>query len=253
MIKTFKTALLSSGCALCLALAPLAAKATGIPVFDASNMAKALAQIEAMARDYQNQLDQLDAAISQAEALTGTRGMGDLMNSQLERELRRYLPNTWQETMNMMQGAPGSASGAATIYRDLHSAYQPITGAEFVPSDPAGPMAKALDRASGTTYASMAASEAAYNNTQKRIETYERLMDELNNTQDLKASVDLLGRIAAENGLLMSELMRLNAIDMQQAAASNNQSLTGYRRTLDANDFDAGGAAKVFERQATTP
>lgn len=51
----------------------------------------------------------------------------------------------------------------------------------------------------------MAASEQAYNRISNRINTYENMLDELNNTTDLKASVDLQARIA-ENGMILNEL-----------------------------------------------
>ncbi|PZQ45460.1 MAG: hypothetical protein DI551_07275 [Micavibrio aeruginosavorus] len=226
-----------------------AAYGQGIPVYDASSFSQMVTQLEAMSKDYQKQLEQLNEAVKQTNALTGPRNMGSLNNSPLEAELRRYLPNTWQQTLNMMnaQGLGNSAINTRNIYSILEAAYKPLPGAEFIPSDPEGPTAKALDNRNRTTYAAMAASEQAYNNIAGRLETYESLMEKLNNTTDLKESVDLQARIAAETGIAMTEILRLQAIQMQQQAATDNETLTTYRRASTANKYDPVKAAESFK------
>ncbi len=229
--------------------APYAAQAQGIPVYDASSFTQMVTQIEAMSKDYQKQLEQLDQAIKQANAITGTRDMGSLNNSPLESELRRYLPTTWQQTMNLMNAPSLGSAGIGTqnIYNTLTTTFQPLPGSEFLPSDPTGPIAQALDRRNNTTYAAMAASEQAYNNISARISAYENMLEELNNTTDLKASVDLQARIAAENGMILNELIRLQAMQIQQKAASDNETLTTYRRATAAHKYDATKAADAFK------
>lgn len=224
-------------------------KAQGIPVYDAAGFAQLITQLDQMAADYAKQLEQLDQAIKQTNSMTGTRDMGSLANSALESELRQYLPTTWQDTMNMINanGLPSGALNTQSLYNDLYTTYNPISGSDFISSDPNGPIAQALNRRTGTTYAAMAASEQSYNNIANRISTYEYLLDELNQTTDLKASVDLQARISAENGLVLNELMRLNAIQMQQQAAIDNEELTNYRRATTANQYDATKAADAMK------
>ncbi len=239
-------------CVICLfaalILSPGPAKAQ-YAVYDAASVTRLAKQLNQMARDYQKQLEQLDEAIKQTSALTGTRGMGALANGALEEELRRYLPDTWQQTMDMINatGLPGSVSGAQSLYSDLYQTYEPISGAALIPGDPAGPIAKALDRRTNTAFAAMAASEQAYNNIAARIKTYEALLAELNGTTDLKASIDLQARIAAENGIILTELMRLKTIQLQQQAAEDNEILTTYRHAGSANKYDAAKAAQAFK------
>jgi len=222
--------------------------AQGIPVYDASGFAQLIAQVDAMAEDYQKQLEQLDEAIKQREALTGARNAGDLLNGILEQQLREYLPNTWEDTMNLINanGLPQGAIGTQGIYTDLINTYNPLLGSDAFTNDPNGPLSQALDRRTNTTYAAMAASEQAYNNINDRIQIYEALLNELNNTQDLKASADLQARIMAENGMLLTELMRLNAIQMQQNASLENESLANRRRAAIANTYDAQAAGQAM-------
>lgn len=222
--------------------------AQGIPVYDAASFTQMISQIDAMAKDYQKQMEQLDEAIKQSKALTGPRYAGDLFNSPLEQHLRAYLPNTWQDTMNIINAGnlPGSASATQGIYADLMTVYAPLSGSDVYKADPSGPLSQALDRRTGTTFAALAASEQAYNTIAQRIEIYERFLDELNNTEDLKASVDLQARISAENGMILTELMRINAIAMQQRASLDNESLASRRRASMANRFDPQKAGKAM-------
>ena len=111
-----------------LGFTAIEAKAQGIPVYDASSFAQLVTQLDKMAEDYQNQLEQLDEALKQTEAITGTRNAGDLVNGVLEQQLREYLPNTWQDTMNIINatGLPSGALGTQGIYNDLYTTYNPI-------------------------------------------------------------------------------------------------------------------------------
>lgn len=228
---------------------PGPARAQGIPVYDAAGYAQILTQLEQMTQDYQKQIEQLSEAVKQTNALTGTRAMGTLANGNLEADLRRYLPNTWQETMNMMSvsGLNGAGLGTQGTYNDLYALYEPLKGADAITTDPSGATAQALDRRTGTTYAAMAAGEQAFNSIPRRMETYETLLTELDNTEDLKGSIDLLARISAENGFILNEMMRLNAIQIQQRAATDNQELNSYKRSHTANQYNADTAANAFK------
>jgi type IV secretion system protein VirB5 len=225
------------------------AKAQGIPVYDNAGFVQLIAQVNAMADDYQKQLEQLDEAVRQSNAMTGSRNMGDVANGLLEQQLREYLPNTWQDTMNIINSGnvPNGALGTQSIYNDLYNDFSPLSGADLMPSDPASNVAKAIDRRTGTTYAALSASEQAYNNVPVRMQTYNTLLSELNNSDDLKTSVDLQARIAAENGVALNELMRLNAIRIQQDASIDNETLMNSRRASSFNVYNPALARAAME------
>ncbi len=216
------------------------AYAQGIPVYDAASFAQFITQLDKMAQDYQKQLEQLQEATRQTQALTGTRGMGSLVNGDFERSLRQYVPDDWSQTMQLLDAGnlPPGALGTQNIYSQLYNDYAPISGSDFISGDPSGPVAQSLDRRTATTYAAMAASEQAFNNISARMQTYETLLEELNNTDDLKASLDLQARITAENGLILSELMRLSTIQTQLRASAGNEDLVNYRRSATANQYN---------------
>lgn len=224
------------------------APAKALIVYDPTSYSGIVAQLNQMAQQYQQQLQQLNQAIQQTGALTGTRGMGSLANGTAEADLRRYLPQDWQSTLNMAgaAGLTGSAGETQSLYSSLYTTYAPVTGAAAITRDPTGPIAQALDRRTETTYAAMAASEQAYNTITPRIATYESFLKQLDTTTDLKASVDLQSRIAAENGMVLNDLLRLNSIAIQQKAAEDNRQLMALRQASTANRFDAAGARSTF-------
>lgn len=230
---------------------PLPAHAQGIPVYDAASFGQFLTQLDKMAQDYQKQIEQLEEAMKQTNALTGSREMGSLMNSPLEASMRRYLPNTWQETMNIMNTSGLSGAGLQTqkTYSNLYTSYEPAPGAALMVSNPNSTAARAYDRRVSTTFAAMAAGEEAFDSIPQRMSTYESLLAELDNTQDVKASIDLLARISAENGMALNEVMRLNAIQIQQSAAKDNQIISDYTRGQKIHKFDPAVAANAFKRE----
>ncbi len=216
-------------------------------VYDATSYQQLLAQLQAAEREYSKQLEELDTALAQTNAMTGTRSMGDLMNGALEKELRRSLPQSWDETLNLLSS--NADPQITALYQSYMDEYSPINGAALFKSAPDGNLAKSYERSLQSNLSSMALSEAAFNNTNNKLETLENLLDELNNTQDLKASVDLQARISAENGFLLSELLRLQAIAIQQDASLQGEQFSKRKQSHEAHQFDAGASGEAMRLQ----
>ncbi len=234
-----------------LTLFSTSSRANGI-VYDPTNHAELMTQFNQMVKQYQQQLQQLNQAIQQTGALTGTRTMGSIANGPAEAALRQFLPSTWQNTMKMGSATGLNSTGAQTqsLYNSYYTTNAPVTGAAAMTRDPTGPISQSIDRKTQTTYASMAASEQSYNSVAPRTATYESLMQQVNTTTDLKSSVDLQSRIAAENGLTMNELLRMNTIQVQQKAAEDNQQLTASSQSSNVNRYDATQARSAYQTGA---
>lgn len=216
---------------------------SGIPVIDAANLAKMAEemvtmqkQLDQMTAAYSKQLEQLDQAEQQTGAVTGTRQMGSLLNGTEEQQMRHYVP----ENMNDLLGGRQNISGASPVpqsFASLRQEYQPLAPEDFGEDAAALPTNAAYLERSNTDYAALATSDAAYRNAANRMKGYEAMLKELNSTQDVKGSVDLLARISAENGIIMNEMIRLQALQMRLAASADNHSLTGHRGVYDANQY----------------
>ena len=79
------------------------ARAGGIPVIDVAHIVESVKQLIQMKEAYDKQKQQLEQAVKEVEALTGHRGIGDLLNSPIYRDARRYTPTTWQDTMRILK------------------------------------------------------------------------------------------------------------------------------------------------------
>ena len=71
-----------------------------------------------------------------------------------------------------------------------------------------------------TALSTRAASEAEFNRIEQKIRDQEKLQKEINNTENLKSSVDLLARIQAENNKISLESLRMLSVLTQQSAIS---------------------------------
>lgn len=214
----------------------LSAQAKGqIAVYDASNFSQMASQLRQAAEAYQRQLEELQESIKQTQALTGTRDVGDLLNSPLEAELRRYLPEELKDLTETLE------------YQDLYALYEPLSKEAYTPLNPNSPIALAREHNTKSTLSTMSTVETTYSSLSKRIETYEALLEELNQTEDLKKSVDLQARISVENGLVLNELMRINTLLIGQQAARDNEFLADQNRAARLNRYDASRAREAFQ------
>lgn len=220
----------------------------GTPVYDATSHARLVSQLNKMAKAYQKQLQQLEEAIKQSNALTGPRHMGRLANGKLEQALRTYLPDSWEDTLALINHSPKAIDTPLQgRLLDLYERFQPLTNKAYLPQEPDHSLAEAYARHKQSVYISLGASEEVFNSIQTRLQSYNELLEALNTTQDLKDSSDLQARIAAENGLLLTELLRLQTISMQMQGASKNHGLMQQKRAVNAHHYDSLEAKKALQ------
>ena len=231
-----------------LALLPAVSQAGGIPVFDGTNVIqntltalRTLQQYEQMIESYKTQIEELEQATQQVESLTGSRGIGDLLNSRAFRDARRYTPSSWRDTLRILEagGLPGSASDVRDIYAGMSDRYGIAGAAETNTVNAEAPNAQAFEQRRDTNFATAAVSEASYDRTSGRMQNYESLMGAIENAPDMKAIGDLTARINAENGTALAELIRLNAVQMQHMAAQENQRLVDETNMRKLTRFQA--------------
>lgn len=200
------------------------AQATGIPVIDISNLMQAIQQ-------YMQLTQQLAQMQQQYASLTGSRGMGGLYNSPLEQQMRQYAPGSWQQSLSVLQqgGNPGSAADVARFARAFAGSQGfTQTGAQVFPGR-GGNNADALAYTSSanTTAAAAGLSQAAYDQTQARMQRVQQYLAQINATPDLKASIDLNARLLAEVNEALTQLIQLQAAQMQLAGTASAAHLRG--------------------------
>lgn len=155
------------------------AQAAGIPVIDTASIAKYIEQIATMKEQVDNQIKQITELKNQVAAMTGSRNLANLARETID----QAIPDSWKDIYNMKD-------------IDLKSLQ---SGSGF---DPEGGT-KALSNMVSQV-------EGLMKNTLQRQETIQRLMAEVDRTQDIKASTDLQNRISAEQVSLINNQMQVD-------------------------------------------
>lgn len=213
---------------------PFASKAqgSGIITFDPENFKNNIEMIERFDEEISKLEETIDLTQQQLDALTGSRGMGGLIPLSDYELLLKYSPEEWQDVL-------GS-------FEDYIEIYDHASNEDYAPYNPDAPSALAYGHSRDATIAGLGISESAYDANAKRIENYERLIDEIDLAPDSKASSDLANRIAAENGMTLSELIKLNATQMQLDASRENQRITGESTMSKILKFDPDKLEELY-------
>lgn len=226
------------GAALSLALATPPAHAGGIPVIDVAGIAQMVTEYSEMLNQsgmmnaqISNQIDQIQQGLAmieqgsdrftqlgtqitqlqtQIEAMTGGRNLSGILDG-LD-GIRDLLPTD----------IAGGDTTAASIRLDELMVLDGLADGTALWGEgvePTSRLAVAYVEAREKTYIEAASAETLIE-TMPEIETaYGTLIAEIDNTADVKASIDLAARIAAENGRAIARLTHLMAISAQARSA----------------------------------
>jgi type IV secretion system protein VirB5 len=212
-----------------LAGAVVVAPATAdMPVIDFANLAQALQSFMQLTAQLERLEQQLAQAQQQYQSLTGGRGMGNLFNSGSEQQMRMYAPGTWQQSLAVLQqgGLPGNAADvqrASQSFAQTQGINQ--AGQQVFPGSAAN--AQAYSASTGATAAAAGLSQTAYNQTQARMQRVQQYLAQINGTQDVKAAIDLNARLLAEVNEALTQLIQLQAAEMQVQGSSSAAALRG--------------------------
>ena len=160
-------------------------------------------------------VSQIDQMKQQYAAVTGARGMGELFNNP---QLRDYLPQDWQGVYDSVKsGGYAGLSGRAESIYDNNKVYDAC--ASFVSNEQrTNCEAQAVKGAQDKAFAL-----DAYDAAKNRLSQIDRLMRQINQTQDPKAIAELQGRIAAEQAMIQNEQTKLQMYQMVAAAEDRLQ------------------------------
>ncbi|MEW4339647.1 type IV secretion system protein [Chromobacterium vaccinii] len=195
--------------------------AAGIPVFDAAGVTQAIAQ-------YQQLAQQLIQMKQQYAAITGSYGRGQLGLATALSVTQRALPGTWQEVVSQQQqGAFGSKQ---QFYEKL---IQTVPQELFRTNPKAG---AAYKLSTDSVRAAMAGGDALYGAVQSRIQNITMLSQQIDNTANTKDAQDLQNRLAAEQGLLQTDLAKMQSLTVNLQANLLNEQNQG--KAANANFFN---------------
>lgn len=212
------------GVALALGASTMSAPvmASGVPTVDVAAIAQMVQQFKMLEQQLTNMKDQLKQAENQVKAMTGTRGMEQVLRGD-----NQYIPTSWQETLAQMNG--GQIGDLAKSIKDNASRVDPQLLNQLLTSDTA---------ATSTGFANSAASAQAsagqsYELSGQRMGRLSALMDEIGSATDAKAIADLQARISVEQAMLQNETIKMQALAQSASAQQAIQQQQMREMTLD--------------------
>jgi type IV secretion system protein VirB5 len=208
-----------------------------MPVVDV----RAIAQMVSQLRTLQNQLttarDQLTQARTEFSALTGNRGMQNLLGN----VSRNYLPADWQQLAAVMQNASQAYGQLAGEVQQLVRGNAVLTDADLAQLQPNERALVEEGRRSTATLAALTRQALAASGG--RFTQLQQLVTAIGTANDPKAIYDLQARVQAETAMLQNDAIKLSSLYESHAAeeALRHQRLreraltdTGSLRTLAA-------------------
>lgn len=241
------------------------AHAGGVPTFDSASVAQSIAQLQQLKQIYGIGTDQLDTALkelqravetvdalqtqigqlqTQIDAMTGAKGISELMNGTAFREARE-IAGTLGEINATLAGtglAPGDINAARiTAIRDEFAI--PDAAAIYDPARVPVTVA-AHNFASQSTVSSIALSQDGFERANGAVDRVEGLVAAIDATPDLKASVDLNTRLLGELAFMLADKARMDAAAHQMHGAMANQSL---------REDEAGARRMQFRTRVVAP
>lgn len=172
---------------------------------------QSLVQLQQQAQYWQQQIsamsNQIETLRQQLSSLTGARGMGALLT--LSNAQRNYLPSSANAILAATTAGQPSVPALHSAYEAVltsQSALSPGVTALLSPADMSAINAR---RSAIATRSSVM--QAALASASTRFSQIQALIDQVDRTPDAKASIDLQGRIAAEQAMTTNEAAKLAA------------------------------------------
>jgi type IV secretion system protein VirB5 len=189
------------------AIAPVGARA-GIPVIDFANLGQAVQQVASWVQQYQQMVQQLQQLQAQYQAITGPRGMENLL--QTTNAQRNYLPPDYQQLLQAVNGASAVYAGLSGQVQSITAANAVLTNTQLSTMTPQMRQIVEQGRKSAATLSAM--TQSAQQNSSQRFAQLQQLISQIGAAGDDKAIQDLTGRISAEQTMLTNEATKLQAL-----------------------------------------
>lgn len=237
-----KTFLTSTALSLALVLLPVqSAHTQGIPVIDTSQIAQVIATLQQQIKDYEEQIKQLTNMQQRLEAMTGAKGISSILNGTAEKAARQAASDLQSIVDGAISGnaIAGNVGDMNTIISDLKARFDFGDLTNFDGSSVAAD--KAIASLAGSGLAAVATADDSYKRANAAVTRVNALVDQIDSTADLKASVDFNTRVNAEVAVLILELIRV------QSAATNATGMEALHRARD------GQASRNFMKTGDQP
>lgn len=186
--------------------------AQGYPVYD--NMLNVNTMLN-QAKNIAQLIAQVKALEAQLKAITGDRGMGNLLSNQN----RNYLPANWNDAMGVVNNGNGPYSALANAAQQIMQNQAVLSSADSANLTPQ--LQQLLAQTRSLSASQQALGQSAYQQASQRVNQLQQLVNAISGAPDQKAVLDLQARIQAEQTMLQNDQSKLQTVaQMGQAQAA---------------------------------
>jgi type IV secretion system protein VirB5 len=175
-------------------------------VIDVASLAQLIQEYETLQQQLSTAENQLNQARSAYAAITGSRGMQNLLSG----TNRNYLPRNWSQLSQVMSGSSGAYPGLAANVTRIQNSNAVLTPAQVAALSPTEQAQLAQARQNPALL--QATSRTALANSSDRFSSLQQLISTIGSATDEKASLDLTARITAEQAMEQNEQTKLQVL-----------------------------------------
>lgn len=199
------------------------------PVFDASAFIQLVQQVQEMEKQYetlqqtyQNAQQQLSKQEEIAQDVEGHYGYGDLLNSAQDLTNREWSPDTWEDALQGLSG--GNPDRYKELLAEYQKNYPSLSVSDYTKGASAG-LATQYQQAVESNQASSVNATYAFNNIKQHLEDVNQLSQQIEQTKDTKAAMDLNTRVQSEMAYISIQELKMQAMLNQQLADQGAQNI----------------------------
>jgi type IV secretion system protein VirB5 len=175
-------------------------------VIDVASIVQLVQEVEQLQQQVATAKSQLAQAQSEYAAITGPRGMEQLLSG----TVRNYLPTDWSQLFQVLSGSSGSFPGLAADLNSLVSSNAILTTSQVNGLSPTQQSQLLAARQSAALLQALA--RTALSNSSDRFASLQSLIGAIGTAADQKAALDLNARIASEEAMLQNEQSKLQSL-----------------------------------------
>jgi type IV secretion system protein VirB5 len=175
-------------------------------VIDVASIVQLVQEVQELQQQVATAQSQLQQAQSEYAAITGNRGMQNLLSG----TTRNYLPTDWAQLAQVLSGSSSSFPALASSVSGLVSTNAILTPAQVAALSSAQQAQLTAARRNPALLAATAREALA--NASSRFATLQELISAIGSATDEKASLDLTARISAEQTMLQNEATKLQML-----------------------------------------
>ncbi len=186
-------------------------------VIDVSSIVQLTQEVSVLRQQLTTAENELSQAQSTFSAMTGTRGMQNLLSG----TVRNYLPTSLGDLQAVLQGTSGTYGALSASVTSLVQANAVLSAQQVSQLSPA--LQARLVAARNANALLQAIAGSALSTASSRFNSLQQLITAIGTASDQKGALDLQARIAAEQSMLQNDRAKLavlaQAAEGQRAAA----------------------------------